>query len=288
MNYSRDFSTTPGQLPCAPGEKNTLPSLNGYINPNEMGSRVMHEPPPVIDQQLRHELDHNTSIGSFDISLNFPHHTRTDHFINNGKSLAKDIEAKSTNNNKDRDSSSTPESIESPIPSDNPVPVDQSTFMFNRPIGHHLQVVEPLSDMDTVKASLYNSSELIVHRRSSVSMPSYDYANRLPADDPQAHEQTEAALIALIRTRLLPDHAYQACDAFLHDWLTLLAVPNWNDAERRDSLLGLTVRYLTPGELEGGLEAVDRCITTEVFASMCTLGSRLLQLEQIQHATIPD
>ncbi|RKP27481.1 lung seven transmembrane receptor-domain-containing protein [Syncephalis pseudoplumigaleata] len=158
---------------------------------------------------------------------------------------------------------------------------------FNEVADSHPHMIEPLSEMDTAKARLYNNPPSVVRRHSSISMPSIDHASRLPADDPQAHEETEAALLAVVRTHLLPDHAYRACDAFVRDWLTLLAVPGWNDAERRDSLLGLTVRYLTPGELEGGLEAVDRCITTEVFASMCTLGSRLLQLEQMQAEDAP-
>ncbi|RKP08532.1 hypothetical protein THASP1DRAFT_23489 [Thamnocephalis sphaerospora] len=75
---------------------------------------------------------------------------------------------------------------------------------------------------------------------------------------------------------------FRSALALARDWLVLLRVPGWNDFERRDSLIGLTVRYLAPGEVWGGLESVEQRITTDLFAEMCTLGERLAQLDSAQ------
>jgi hypothetical protein len=112
------------------------------------------------------------------------------------------------------------------------------------------------------------------------------YTVTLPSDVLASYEQTLDLLVALVRRSILPDHSYVACLNFIDDWIVLSRVPSWNDVERRDSLIGLIVRYLTPGEALEGLEKVEQRISSDVFAELCTLCSRLAQLPPASLSTL--
>ncbi|KAI9596865.1 hypothetical protein BDF19DRAFT_437033 [Syncephalis fuscata] len=243
-----------------------------------MGSRAIHEAPPSAVTANALPLSVNSSVDSSDTEATTPDSTvdmpqQTTTHQQHPHLSSNDVDISKEQNNSPVSTHQSQVKFGLHRVGAHPVP-------FNHPANMTTHMEQPLSSIDTAESLLYDYPKPPAHRHGSLSTLSAESTSRLPIDDPDTYEQTLSALLVLVRTHLLPDHAYKACDSFIRDWITLLSIPQWNDVERRDSLLGLTVRYLSPGELEGGLEAVDQCITSDVFAQMCTLSNRLLQLEQ--------